>query len=123
MTIQTLYDLIEGDYQFAKSRLMMDSFISKFVIKFLDDKSYQTIHESYLDGDEKGIFEGAHALKGVSGNLGFTVLNKYSSIICEEFRAGSVRTMTNQELEQIFLELDRAYETTINTIKQFQAEQ
>ena len=43
MTVQELYESIGGSYDSAKRILPMDQLIAKFVVRFLDDKSFEKI--------------------------------------------------------------------------------
>ena len=46
MTIKECYQKMGGDYDEVFSRFRKDERIQKFVLKFLDDKSYELLCES-----------------------------------------------------------------------------
>ena len=48
--------------------------IGRFVRMFLQDDSFQILEEALRRGDVKEAFRGAHTLKGVCQNLGFSNL-------------------------------------------------
>ena len=123
MTVQELYESIGGSYDSAKRILPMDQLIGKFVVKFLDDKSFEKIETASQTGDGSGIFEGAHAMKGVCANLGLDSLSQAASVLAEEFRPGNTRTMDDAEVQAKIAELKVRYEQTMEGIRQFSAGQ
>ena len=123
MTVQELYQSIGGNYDAAKSIMMMDKLITKFVIKFLDDKSYDNLTSAWAARDLSAVFEGAHALKGVSANLGLNGLSAQASEIAEEFRPGSARKLSDDEVTQRVAAVTELYETSVAGIRAFAAEQ
>ena len=123
MTVQELYESIGGSYDSARRILPMDQLIAKFVVKFLDDKSFEKIETAAQTGDGSGIFEGAHAMKGVCANLGLDSLSQAASVLAEEFRPGHDRTMDDAEVQAKIAELKVRYEQTMEGIRQFSAGQ
>lgn len=123
MTIQELYEKIGGSYDSAKKILPTDKMLAKFVQRFLTDKSAEKLLAAHESGDETGMFEGSHALKGVCANLGLNQLSKLASEISEEYRPGNAKTMSPDELERHFADLKALYQTTISGIQEFAAEQ
>lgn len=78
-----------------------ESLYEKFLLKFLEDKSFQQLEESivflqsksfqYLDNDIKSqkihdSFMWAHTLKGIADNMGFDCLLKILSPMTEKLR-------------------------------------
>lgn len=123
MTVQELYDSIGGNYNGAKSILQMDKLIGKFILKFLDEKSYSRLTAAWASRDAEGVFEASHALKGVCANLGLDELSRRASDISEEFRPTHDRTMDDAEVERLMGELDEVYQRSIEGIRAFAAEQ
>lgn len=123
MTVQELYDRIGGDYDAAKRILPMDKLIAKFVVKFLDDKSFEKLMSGWDAKDPAGVFDGAHAIKGVCANLGLMKLSAQASALAEEYRPGNARTMDDAEVERRIGELKADYDQTIEGIRAFAAEQ
>ena len=119
MTVQELYESVGGSYESAKKILQMDKLIGKFVLKFLDDKSCAKLMDAWENHDETGVFEGAHALKGVSANLGFNALSASASEIAEEFRPGSARTLDDAGVQSRLEALKADYDRTIEGIRAF----
>ena len=80
--------------------------------KLLDDKNYAGMHDAINSNDATMAFDYAHALKGVSANLGLDKLYSEMKVITEVFRAGSM----NYDKENLS-RLEAAYEEVISTIK------
>ena len=79
MTLQECYEALGGNYQEVSSRLPSEKFIQKFVLKFLDDQSYQLLEDSWQSGNDEEAFRAAHTIKGMCQNLSFTTLQESSS--------------------------------------------
>ena len=87
MTLSELYTAIGGDYDGVLSRLMnSEKMVQKFVLKFLNDKSYDSLLQSMAAADYKEAFRAAHTIKGVGQNLGFTALYQSAGILTEAHR-------------------------------------
>lgn len=123
MTVQELYERIDGNYESARRVLQMDKLIGKFVVKFLDDPSAGKLFAAWDSRDEAAIFEGAHAMKGVCANLGLDALSSAAGDVCEEFRPGAARTMDDAALGARMDALRAAYEKTLEGVRAFAAEQ
>jgi HPt (histidine-containing phosphotransfer) domain-containing protein len=123
MTVQELYAQIGASYDSAKKILPSDRLIGKFVQRFLTDQSCGKLLTAHENGDVTGMFEGAHALKGVCANLGFNELSRMASDLSEEYRPGNTPAMSPEEVEQRFAELKALYDRTISGIQEFAAGQ
>lgn len=86
MTLRECYDQMNGSYDDAKARLMMDSMIERFLQKFLEDKTMEDLRRAVASGDIPLSFRQAHTLKGVAANLAFTGLQKAASDLTEQLR-------------------------------------
>ncbi|MDO4502615.1 MAG: Hpt domain-containing protein [Coriobacteriia bacterium] len=89
MTPEELYQQAGGDYAEAKMRLMNDSMISRFVVKFLDDPTFAQLKEGWDAQDAGVIGTASHTLKGVAGNLALSTLYQSSMELCEMYRNGA----------------------------------
>ena len=123
MTVQELYENIGGSYDAAKSILQMDRLIGKFIVKFLDDKSFEKLASSWEARDAAGTFEGAHAMKGVCANLGLSSLSAAASELAEEFRPGNPRKLGDEEVDGRVAAIREQYDRSIEGIRAFAAEQ
>ncbi len=120
MTIPELYAVIDGNYESAKRVLPMDKLIQKFIVKLLDDKSFDRLKSA--NGDPKELFEATHAMKGICANLGLDNLSAMASEISEEFRPGKSRTMSDDEVNAKIAALSEKYTFTLDEIRKFAAQ-
>ena len=95
MTLQELYTNIDGNYDHAVQIMKTDRLIDKYIRKFSNNAFADKLTEA--DGDRAKLFEVAHAMKGVCGNLGLDDLAALADEITEEFRPGNNRKMSDEE--------------------------
>ena len=74
MTLQECYAAMGGNYEEVLGRLRSDRLIQKFVLKFLDDGSYDLLCRSLEEKNYEEAFRAAHTIKGVCQNLSITKL-------------------------------------------------
>ena len=86
MTVKEFYEIVNGDYKTALERMMNDDFIKRMLSKFLANSSFDVIKQGFDNKDAKMLFEGAHSLKGVAGNLALTDLFNKTCVIVELVR-------------------------------------
>lgn len=104
ITIQQAYGQVGGNYEDVLKRLMNEDLVRRFMGKFLDDTSFETLRESLAAKDVEKAFMAAHTLKGVCLNLGFISLFKPTSELTEILRAGSL-----EGSEELFAQVEREY--------------
>ena len=88
MTVRECYEALGADYEDVAGRLRTDERIKKFVLKLLNDKSYDLRISSIESGDMKEAFRAAHTLKGVCQNLSVTKLYHSASELADRLRDG-----------------------------------
>lgn len=88
MTLEECYAALGGDYAEVMGRLRSEKLVQKFVLKFLNDPSYDLLQRSWAAQDYDEAFRAAHTIKGVCQNLGFTLLYRSSAALCEALRNG-----------------------------------
>lgn len=81
----------------------------KFIMKFLDDKSYESIKENMGQGNYEEVFKSAHTLKGVTANLGLDPITEISSQICELLRGKSSQDVDTDRLNGLWEQLKEVY--------------
>ena len=108
MTIQECYKKMGADYQEVLGRLYNEAMICKFVRMFLQDDSFQILEEALRRGDVKEAFRGAHTLKGVCQNLGFSNLYAPTYTLTETLRAGQLEGTQEQ-----FAKVEEQYRCTV----------
>ena len=116
MTLQECYAAMGGDYAGVTSRLPTERMVQKFVLKFLNDGSYDLLVRSMEAEDYAEAFRAAHTIKGVCQNLGFTVLYQSSSQLSEALRHGYT-----PEADGLVEQVGTDYQETIGAIRAFQA--
>lgn len=114
MTLQECYEKMGGDYAEVLARLTSEERIAKYVVKFLEDPTYQMLCEARETGDHEAVFRIIHTLKGVSQNLGFGKLYEASYEMTEVVRGG----IPLQD-EELFQAVQKAYYETIAIITQY----
>lgn len=112
MTIQECYKKMGADYQEVLGRLHNEAMIGRFVRMFLQDDSFQILEEAMRRGDVKEAFRGAHTLKGVCQNLGFSNLYAPAYTLTETLRAGQLEGTQEQ-----FAKVEEQYQCTMDAIR------
>lgn len=117
MTLQECYEKIGGNYAEVLERLTKEERIEKFMLRFLEDRSFEELCKAKENKDYEEVFRMIHTLKGVALNLGFTTLYFASNEMTEAVRGGV--PLSDEEL---FFEVERSYLQTIDAIKKYQME-
>lgn len=81
----------------------------KFLMKFREDKNYDSIMESIKNCDYDGVFNGAHTLKGVSANLGLNPIYDAASQITELLRGRAEHPVDTAILNECTKKLQETY--------------
>lgn len=118
MNVNELYEEI-GNYQEARSRLMNDKLMGRFVTLFLEDPSYAELVKAHEEKNVEDTFRAAHALKGVSGNLALTRIYGISSAITEIYRSRKEIPEDEAQVENLFASLKEEYARVSKTIRSF----
>lgn len=122
MTISELYASIDGDYEQAKRVLRMDRLIDKHIRRFKSAGVGEQIVAAGRAMDAQALFESAHAMKGVCGNLGLVKLAEAANEITEEFRPGHARTMSDDEVREKIAAVETLYRNAIEGIERYEAQ-
>ena len=88
MTVQEFYETVGGSYADAKSRLMKDERILKYLRMFGRSEDCAAMLTALEEKRFEDAFRNAHNLKGVSANLSLTPLYQASFELCEALRHG-----------------------------------
>ncbi len=115
MTLTECYEAIGGNYEEVISRLGSERLVQKFVLKFLDDGSYDLLCSAMEEKKWDEAFRAAHTIKGICQNLGFTALQVSDEQLTEALRAGHV-----EEAVQLKGQVDQDYQRTAEGIRAFQ---
>ena len=115
MTLQECYAALEGDYESVMGRLPSEKFVQKFVLKFLNDGSYDLLLRSMEEENYAEAFRAAHTIKGVCQNLDFTRLYRSSSELSEALRNGYT-----PEADGLAEQVKEEYQQTVAAIRAYQ---
>ena len=116
MTLQECYAALEGDYAGVTGRLPSERMVQKFVLKFLNDGSYDLLVRSMEEENYAEAFRAAHTIKGVCQNLDFTKLYASSHRLSEALRSGFT-----PEAPALAEQVGADYRQTVEAIRAYQA--
>ena len=120
MELKEVYEKIGGDYDDVVRRLMGEKLVRKFLLKFLDDKSYVDLERTLSEGDYKEAFRAAHTLKGVCQNLSLISLYQVSSQLTEELRNEDTAVLGNPNISDYMSKVTAEYHKTIEAIQELE---
>ena len=120
MTLKELYAEIDGDYDKAMQVLCIEKLLDKHIRKFPENGIFKELDNAAKNMDETAIFESSHAIKGVCANLGLVKLAQMSSAVCEEFRPGNERKLSDKEVKNSVDEITALYNKTVAAIKKYE---
>jgi len=103
-----------GDYDGVITRLRGERLVSKFALKFLDDKSYELFCTTYAQKNYEEAFRAVHTIKGVCQNLGFDRLLASSSRLADALRHG-----WTPEADDLIGPFSEDYRATVDAIKEY----
>jgi len=121
MTLEELYRKIDGDYAQACQVLRVDKLIDKHIRRFPTGGIVEAVLNAGKTLEPVAMFESAHAMKGVCSNLGLKSLATIASVITEEYRPGSVRNLTDDQIRAQLDNLERLYRKTVDGISEYAA--
>ena len=120
MTIQELYQAIGGDYEQALKVLRVEKLVDKHIRKYTKHGVVEALLAAGETMDPNQLFETAHAVKGVSANLGLKGLSEAASAITEEFRPGHSRTLSDAEIAEKLKAVAELYRQTAEGIRRYE---
>lgn len=123
MTLEALYQAIDGDYDQALKVLRVEKLLDKHIKKLPQNKVFASLRTAGESMDAEQLFESAHAMKGVCANLGLVKLSNAASDIAEEFRPGNSRSMTDEQVKAIVRDIDAMYQKAVRGIQTYTEEQ
>ncbi len=119
MTLKECYAAMGGDYDEVIGRLRSERLVQKFVLKFLDDGSYDLLCRALEEGNREEAFRAAHTIKGVCSNLAFTQLLQFSSQLTELLREDGG---DSGQVQALFGQVRESYQRTAQAIRSFREE-
>lgn len=115
MTIRECYDVMGGNYADVEGRLRTEERIKKFVLRVLNDSSYELLCTSLETHNMQEAFRAAHTIKGICQNLSLDRLYESSNNLAELLRN---REDYGADLEPALERVKEDYQVTIDCIKQ-----
>ena len=119
MNLQECYQAFGGDYEDTVKRMGMERLLQKFMLKFLDDKSFEELCTSMEQKKYEEAFRAAHTLKGLCLNLGFKVLAESSSNLTEVLRPLQFEESDLAKIMKLLEQVKRDYAMTVSVISEF----
>ncbi len=119
MTLEELYAGIGGDYEQVIRIMRMDKLIDKHIRKFEKNALAQNVLQASESMDPIQLFESAHAMKGVCANLGLTRLSETAAELADEFRPGTARRWTDEQVRAKIQSLVDLSEDTVKKIQEY----
>ncbi len=117
MSLEIAYAAMGGDLETVRGRLMTDERIEKFAKIFLQDTSMQMLESALEAGDFSEAYRGAHTLKGVSRDLGFTPLFEASCALSDALRLDDGGTPANlAAVPELLSAVRDAYNLVVDSI-------
>lgn len=113
MTLKECYQKIGGNYDEVFSRFRKEERVQKFVLKFLNDKSYELLCESLENENYDEAFRASHTIKGICQNLSFTRLYQSSYQLTELLRdkkTDQIEDYVNRVKEDYLLAIEAIHE-------------
>jgi len=120
MTLEELYTQMGGNYDHAKQIMKMDKLIDKYVRKLKNSDVGINLAAAAEKMDGTGLFESAHAMKGVCANLGLDNIAAAAEEITEEFRPGNNRTMSDEAVKAKLQDLSEMYQNALVCIEKYE---
>lgn len=118
MTVKECYEAMGANYEEVAGRLRTEERIQKFLLKVLNDKSYDLLITSIESKDMKEAFRAAHTIKGVCQNLSLTRLYESSSDLSEVLRD---RNEYGEDIEPALAKVKEDYAQMTECIRQLES--
>ena len=117
MSLEIAYAAMGGDLETVRGRLLTDERIEKLAKIFLQDTSMQTLESALEAGDLPEAYRGAHTLKGVSRDLGFTPLFEAAAALSDALHLDDAGVPANMEaVPELMPAVRDAYTTVVDAI-------
>ena len=95
----------------------------KFIFKFPEDKNMSSLLESFEKKDYEGVFNSAHSLKGVTGNLGLNPVYEATARICDLLRGKKPEEVDEEKLYELKEQLTKTYNCFQQLIENYKESQ
>ena len=117
MNIKGCYEAFGGDYDDVLARLSKEERVEKYILRFLDDQSFEQLKVALTEGNMELAFRAAHTLKGVAQNLSLTPIFEIDFELTETLRNYNSVDMDLAKAQ--FEKTQEAYNKVIEVIKAY----
>lgn len=117
MNVKDFFQEISGDYESVMLRFPSEDFALKFIIRFLDDTSFEDLCRNLEEGNYGEAFRAAHNLKGLGLSLGFTPLGKSAGLLSQALSSAAAEDELPEKLEILLAEVSSDYNKTVEAIR------
>lgn len=117
MNIEECYEKMGGNYAEVSMRFPNQRMIEKFIGKFLEDESFDTLCSQIQCSNKKEAFCASHALKGVCANLGFSSLFDTTTRLTEELRDET--SPISEKTIELLKDVRHDYDITVDAIHKY----
>lgn len=113
LTLRECYDAMGESYDDLLNRLRCgEDGVQEAVHEFMYDKHYKQLLFAIGNNDTESAFRAAHAMKGISANLGLSKMYSVFSDITESFKSGNIEKAT-----ELIPTADKEYKKVIGILK------
>lgn len=86
MSLEAFYEETGSDLAGVRSRLLTDERIMKFVNIFFQDPTFENLSTAMAEGNDEEAFRAAHTMKGISRDLGFSIIFEPACALADALR-------------------------------------
>lgn len=115
MELKEFFAAVGGNYEDTLSRLPSEKMIKRFLLKFINDPSFENLQKAWKENDVRSAFLAAHTLKGTAATLGITKLSNISSELTEKLRGADALPESS-----LLEELEAEYRNVISSINEIE---
>ena len=115
MTVRECYEAMGANYEDVEASLRTEERIQKFLLRVLNDSSYDLLCTSMEARNMSEAFRAAHTIKGICQNLSLDRLYESSHALAELLRD---RQEYGADLEPALEKVKEDYQMTIQCIRQ-----
>lgn len=116
MTLKECYTEMNGDLEDALRRLELEDRVKRFLLRFPQDNSFNSLSRAMEERDIQAAYRAAHTLKGVCLNLSLAMLADSSSALTKALK-------DNRWIDKVSLlyeTVSRDYKVTVEAISRLE---
>lgn len=112
MELKEFYKEIGADADVVIKRMgLTEKHLKKYLRKFMDNQEYKKLSKAVAEQDYYNVEWAAHTIKGVTANLGLTILfDDFQKIV------DSVRNEKNKDIDRLYQDASVDYEHVMNLL-------